>query len=284
MRVFLAGGTGVIGRSLLPRLVAAGHQVTGLARSAGGVACLTAAGAEAAVADVFDAGALTGALRQAAPEVVVHQLTALGDRDFAANARIREAGTRNLVDAARAAGARRIVAQSIAWAYAAGDAPAAEDEPLDLAAPAPRSGTVAGVVALESAVRELPEWVVLRLGLLYGPGTWYSPDGAMAGTARAGKLPADADVSSFLHVEDAAAAAMAAMAWPTGAVNVVDDEPAAGYDWAPAFRAAAGAPEPARAGGERHGWARGASNRYAREQLGWTPAHRSWRTGFDFPQ
>jgi nucleoside-diphosphate-sugar epimerase len=284
MRIFLAGATGVIGRSLLPRLVAAGHQVTGLARTAEGAGRLAAAGADSAVADVFDASALAEAVRAAAPEVVIHQLTALGDRDFAANARIREIGTRHLVDAARAAGARRIIAQSIAWMYGPGAAPATEDQPLDLAAPAPRSGSVAAVVALESAVRELPEWVVLRYGLFYGPGTWYSPDGAIAAQARDGKLAADADVSSFLHVEDAAAAAVAALTWPSGAVNVVDDEPAAGYDWAPAFCAAVGAPEPPRADGDRPGWARGASNRYAREQLGWTPAYRSWRTGFEFPQ
>ncbi len=284
MRIFLAGGTGVIGRSLLPRLIAAGHQVTGLARTAEGAGRLAAAGADAAVADVFDASALAEAVRAAALEVVIHQLTALGDRDFAANARIREIGTRHLVDAARAAGVRRIIAQSIAWMYGSGDAPATEQEPLDLAAPAPRSGSVAAVVALESAVREVPEWVVLRYGLFYGPGTWYSPDGAIAAQARDGKLAADADVSSFLHVEDAAAAAVAALTWPSGAVNVVDDEPAAGYDWAPAFCAAVGAPEPARADGDRPGWAREASNRYAREQLGWTPAYRSWRTGFEFPQ
>jgi nucleoside-diphosphate-sugar epimerase len=132
-------------------------------------------------------------------------------------------------------------------------------------------------------VGELSEWVVLRYGLLYGPGTWYAADGMMADRARAGELTADADVSSFVHVDDAAAAAVAALSWPTGAVNVCDDDPAAGYEWVPVFCASVGAPPPASdtaVAVERHGWARGASNRHARRDLGWNPSRRSWRDGF----
>jgi nucleoside-diphosphate-sugar epimerase len=126
----------------------------------------------------------------------------------------------------------------------------------------------------------MPEWVVLRYGTLYGPGTWYSRDDMMGRLARDGKLPADADVSSFVHVEDAAAAAEQALQWHTRAVNVVEDEPAAGYEWAPVFCAAVGADRPARADGHRHGWARGAVNRHARERLNWEPIHPTWRSGF----
>ena len=279
MRVFLAGATGVIGRHLIPLLTASGHQVTGLARSPAAAQRLRALGAEAALADVFDAAALTDALVLAAPDAVIHQLTDLSGGRTDANARIREIGTRNLVDAARAAGAGRMIAQSIAWAYQPGPGPAAEDVPLDLAADGARGATVAGVAALETAVAELPAWVVLRYGLLYGPGTWYAADAMMADRARAGELTADADVSSFVHVDDAAAAAAAALGWPSGAVNVCDDEPAAGFDWLPVYCAAVGAPAPANADG-RHGWARGASNSRARDDLGWTPIHPSWRTGF----
>src|SRR4051794_11826448 len=131
MRIFLAGATGVVGRTLLPRLIAAGHEVTGLARSAESAARVERAGATAVVADAFDAAALTAAVGDAAPDVVMHQLTALGDADTAANARLRRAGTRHLVDAALAAGVRRVVAQSISFAYAPGDVPAGEDTPLD---------------------------------------------------------------------------------------------------------------------------------------------------------
>jgi nucleoside-diphosphate-sugar epimerase len=291
MRVFLAGATGVVGRRLIPILTASGHQVTGLARTPAAADRVRALGAEAALADVFDPAALGPAVAAAAPDVVIHQLTDLSAGRGDANARIRQVGTRNLVDAARAAGAGRMIAQSIAWAYQAGPDPAAEDVPLDLDAAPPRGATVAGVAALEDAVAELPEWVVLRYGLLYGPGTWYAADGLMGERARAGELAADADVSSFVHVEDAAIAAAAALTWPTGAVNVCDDEPAPGSAWVPVFCASAGALPPAGSGaepgsgsgsglGERQGWARGASNRHARQDLGWAPSRPSWRQGF----
>ena len=165
--------------------------------------------------------------------------------------------------------------------YQAGEVPAAEDVPLDLGADGSRLRTVQGVAALETAVREAPEWVVLRYGLLYGPGTWYSRGGLMAERAARGELAADGDVSSFVHVDDAAGAAADALAWPTGFVNVCDDVPAAGREWVPAFCRAVGVREPAAAaGGQRHGWARGASNEYARAALNWTPAWPSWREGF----
>jgi nucleoside-diphosphate-sugar epimerase len=286
MHVFLAGATGVLGRRIVPLLIAGGHRVTALTRTTDGGTALLAAGAVPALADVYDTEALTRAVRVAAPDVVMHQLTALGDGDLEANARIRVTGTRNLVDAALQAGVRRIVAQSIAWAYEPGDEPADETTPLDLSAPAPRRRTVDGVSALETAVAELPEWVVLRYGLLYGPGTWYAPDERMADLARAGELKPDADVASFVHADDAAEAAVRALTWPTGAVNICDDEPAPAVDWVPRFCAAVGAPPPMPVGPTtvRHGWARGAANTYAREQLGWSPARVSWREGFaEFP-
>jgi nucleoside-diphosphate-sugar epimerase len=208
----------------------------------------------------------------------MHQLTDLGSGDFAANGRLRRAGTRNLVDAALAAGVRRVVAQSIAWVYQPGDGPADERTPLDL--DESRSGIVAPVVALEDAVREAPEWVVLRYGMFYGPDTWFAPDGLRADKARAGRLVASANITSFVHVDDAADAAVRALTWPSGVVNVCDDEPASGHDWVPAFCRAVDAPPPAVDETPRAGWARGASNRYARTRLGWTPRYPSWRDGF----
>jgi nucleoside-diphosphate-sugar epimerase len=282
MHVFIAGGTGVVGRRIIPLLIAQGHRVTALTRTEESGASVLAAGAVPALGDVYDAGTLARAVRDAAPDVVMHQLTDLSARDFAANSRIRKTGTRNLVDAALHAGVRRVVAQSIAWAYEPGDRPADETTPLDLSATSSRGRAVSGVTALETAVRELPEWVVLRYGLLYGHGTWYAPGGLMADQARAGELVADADVSSFVHADDAADAAVQALTWPSGAVNICDDEPAPGVEWVPRFCAAVGAPppqdtDPAPA---RHGWARGASNAYARDRLGWSPGHPSWRDGF----
>jgi nucleoside-diphosphate-sugar epimerase len=264
MRILLAGSTGVVGRRLAPLLTDYGHDVVGLARS----------GADRNV-DVFDREAVAAAVRELNPEVVIHQLTSLSGGDLAANARLRREGTRNLVDAARASGVRRLIAQSISWAYEAGREPATEDTPFDADAPEPRRTSVAGVAALEEAVREVPEWVVLRYGTLYGPGTWHARDGALAG-----KVAADADVSSLLHVDDAAAAAAAALSWPSGAVNVCDDDPAPAAAWVPAFCQAVGLPSPAVVDGDRRGWARGADNHYARKHLGWTPRYPSWRDGF----
>ncbi|APE25040.1 MULTISPECIES: NAD-dependent epimerase/dehydratase family protein [Streptomyces] len=273
MRVLVAGATGAVGRQLVPRLQAAGHEVVGLSRRG------------PVPVDVLDAGAVRRAVAEAAPDVVVHQLTDLGSADGAANNRVRVEGTRNLVDAARSAGVRRIVAQSISWAYAPGDGPADESVPLDPTEEAPRSRIVAGVRALESAVAELPEAVVLRYGVLYGPGTWYAPGGpvaaALAGDPAArflGSTAADASVSSFVHVADAADAAVRALTWPPGAYNVVDDEPAPGHDWLPVLAAALGVPAPRRSEG-RAPWARGALNARARG-LGWAPVRPSWRTGF----
>jgi nucleoside-diphosphate-sugar epimerase len=272
MHVLLAGATGVVGRRVLPGLVGRGHRVTALTRDPFRAAALRAAGAVPVVADVFDADAVIATVGAAAPDVVMHQLTDLRDGDRAANARLREVGTRHLVDAARAAGVPRIVAQSIAWAYVAGDGPATEEIPLRAAMP--------GVPQLEAAVAELPEWVVLRYGLLYGPGTWYAPDGLAADQARAGELTAGDDVTSFVHVDDAASAALDALTWPSGPTNVCDDEPASGRAWVPAFCRAVGAPPPhVERDGLPQDWARGADNHRAR-RLGWTPRHPSWREGF----
>ncbi|MFD4370566.1 NAD-dependent epimerase/dehydratase family protein [Streptomyces sp. NPDC058486] len=273
MRVLVAGATGAVGRQLVPRLEAAGHEVAGLSRRG------------PRPVDVLDADAVRRVVAEVAPDAVVHQLTDLGAADGAANNRLRIEGTRNLVEAARAAGVGRIVAQSISWAYAPGDAPADESVPLDGTAESPRARIVAGVRALEDTVAELPEAVVLRYGILYGPGTWYAPGGAVAaalgGNPEAsflGSTTADASVSSFVHVADAAEAAVRALTWPSGPYNVVDDDPAPAHTWLPVLAAALGVTSPRRTEG-RTPWARGALNTRARA-LGWTPTRPSWRTGF----
>ncbi|WP_432881432.1 NAD-dependent epimerase/dehydratase family protein [Kribbella sp. CA-245084] len=275
MRIFIAGATGVIGRRLVPLLVAEGHEVTALSRRS------QVAGVTTVQGDVYDAAALREVVAAARPDVVMHQLTDLTSRDFAANGRIRREGTRNLVDAALAAGVRRVISQSVAWAYEPGDAPADESTSLDLhTADERRRGTVDAVAALEAITAEAPEWVVLRYGLLYGPDTWYTKGGLMADLAAAGQLPANGDVTSFLHIQDAVSAAAAAVTWPSGPVNVVDDEPAPATTWLPAFAQSVGAaaptdPQPA----SRTPWARGATNTHA-HSLGWSPSQPTWRTGF----
>lgn len=278
MRIFVAGSSGAIGRPLIPMLVAAGHEVTGLIRRPEQASALEKAGAAFALADVFDRGALFEALAEAKPEVVIHQLTALQGINMADNARIRKEGTRHLVDASRAVGVRRMIAQSISWAYAPGEGLAAEDCPLDLDAPEPRLQTVQGVHALESAVKEMPEHVLLRYGLLYGSGTWYAPDGLMAERVRGGKLTATDGISSFVHIEDAAAAAVLALNWPSGAYNIVDSDPASGTAWLRFYADCLGAPAPRTENGGARG-ERGATNAKALRN-GWEPKFASWREGF----
>ncbi|HEY6895612.1 MAG TPA: NAD(P)-dependent oxidoreductase [Rhodanobacteraceae bacterium] len=204
-RIFLAGASGVIGRRLAVMLREAGHAVTGTTRSSGKADELRAIGIEPVVVDVFDAAALARTVAAAKPEVVIHQLTDLPrgldparmDDAIRRNARIRSEGTRHLVDAAVAAGARRMIAQSIAWAYAPGPEPHAEDDPLDLAAQGLRAISVGGIVALERAVLDAPlDGIVLRYGQLYGPGTGAdAPSGAspvhVAAAARAALCAVD---------------------------------------------------------------------------------------------
>ena len=285
MRILVAGATGAVGRLLVPLLLEAGHQVTGVSRSHGGTERVRGQGASAVQADVLDRDGLRQAVAAAAPDAVIHQLTDLSDADGEATDRLRREGTRNLVDAAKSAGAARIVAQSLSWAYAPGEGPADETVPLDIGAARPRGEMVDGTLALEETAGEMDAAVLLRYGILYGPGTWYAPGGAvaaaLAGDTAArflGSIEADLSVMSFLHVADAARAAVAALDWPSGPVNIVDDEPATAREWLPVLATALGVPAPeARSG--RQSWARGASNELARSR-GWRPEHATWRTGF----
>ncbi|MGP4029586.1 NAD-dependent epimerase/dehydratase family protein [Actinomadura sp. 3N407] len=274
MKILLAGATGVVGRRLIPLLVQAGHEVAGTTRRPGRAGMLRDLGATPVVVDALDAAALRKAVTAERPDAVIHQLTDLSDEDFAANSHLRIEGTRNLVEAALTADVEIMIAQSIAWLYLPGDTPAVETDPLDTSLP-----PYEGVAALENAVAEMPRGVVLRYGALYGPGTWYAPDGAIAERVRAGSLRLAPAWTSFVHADDAASAALAALDWPAGAVNVVDDEPATTADWLPVYSAALGAPTPGSAGKHAATTGRPVSNARALS-LGWKPQVASWRTGF----
>ncbi|QBD82917.1 NAD(P)-dependent oxidoreductase [Ktedonosporobacter rubrisoli] len=279
MKILVAGGTGIIGQRLIPLLVAANHEVTGTTRTADKSKLLEQLGATPCVVNVFDREQLTALVSKARPDVIIQQLTDLSARNSKANAYMRREGTRNLVDAAHKAGVRRFIAQSISWIYAPGNSPADETVPLDLEAPEPRRSTIKGVQALERAVAEIERWVVLRYGVLYGPGTWYAPDGFIAEQVRLRQLPADEGITSFLHVEDAARAALLALDWPQGIVNVVDDNPTPGTTWLPVYATSLGAPPPPITTGRPRA-ARGATNAKARQILHWHPLYPSWRKGF----
>jgi 2-alkyl-3-oxoalkanoate reductase len=299
MKVFVAGASGAIGRPTVRQLIKAGYEVVGMTRKEERAAQIRDAGAEAVVCDAFDADGLREAVVAAKPEVVVHLLTALPQRFnprsnwLEPTNRIRVEGTRNLVAAATAAGARRMVAESIAFVYRPeGAGLKSEEDPIE-----DRSGPGVAVSELERQVREAPlEGLILRYGWLYGPGTHYDHGGQQAEEAKRRRFPViggGTGVFSFLHAEDAAAATVAAVErGAPGTYNVVDDEPAPMREWIPALAAAIGAPRPLRvpvwlarlvSGKAVAALATrlpGASNARARRELGWEPRWPTWRTGF----
>jgi 2-alkyl-3-oxoalkanoate reductase len=308
MRVFVAGAGGAIGRQLVPALVAAGHSVVAMTRSPAKSEPIRASGAEPVTADGLDAQAVMTAVQAASPEVVVHELTALPsrlnlrrfDRDFALTNRLRREGTDNLVSAARAAGARRLVAQSFAgWPYAREGGPVkTEEDPLDPDPPPRFRDTLAAIRYLEETLVTADglEGLALRYGPFYGPGTSIGEGGSIVEDVRRRRVPVvggGGGVWSFAHIEDAALATVAAVErGAPGVYNVVDDEPAAVSEWLPALADAIGAKPPRRVPAwlarpliGAHGVAmmteaRGASNAKAKHELGWQPEWPSWREGF----
>jgi len=308
MRIFVAGATGAIGRRLIPMLLSAGHNVSGMTRSRSKSASLRLSGADPVVADALDPKAVMAAITEARPEVVVHELTAIPqrfnlrrfDQDFALTNRLRTEGTDNLLAAARAAEVRRFVAQSYAgWPYAREGGPIkTEEDPLDNNPPAAFRSTGQAIRHLETAVLGATdlEGIVLRYASFYGPGTSLGQGGSSLEDVRRRHFPVvgnGAGVWSFIHIDDAARATLAAIDHgQPGIYNIADDDPAPVSEWLPALAAAIGAPPP------RHVPAfvgrlavgelgvvmmteiRGASNAKAKRKLGWQPKWTSWREGF----
>jgi 2-alkyl-3-oxoalkanoate reductase len=315
MKIFVAGATGALGRALVPDLVARGHEVVGMTRSASKQDLVRSLGARPVVADALDPDAVAQAVASAEPEVIVHQLTALSgklsardmrhpERSFAATMtnRLRTEATDHLLAAGRAVGARRFVAQSFAaFRFARTGGPVqTEADPLDPNPPAALRAPLVGILHLERAVTTI-EWgegLVLRYGGFYGPGTAISlaPDAVMAAPIRRRRFPIVGDgggVWSHVHIEDAAAATAAAVEHgEPGIYNIVDDEPAPVREWLPVLASALDAKPPRRvprwlarlAAGEMATLmmteVRGASNQKAKRELGWKPAYASWRQGF----
>jgi nucleoside-diphosphate-sugar epimerase len=306
MRILVAGATGAIGRQLVPRLVTAGHEVHGMTRSESKQDLLRGLGAVPVVADALEPDQVAEAVGRARPEVIVHELTAIGgldlrqmDRSFAATNRLRTEGTDNLLSAGQAVGVRRFVAQSYFAAYARTGGPVKNEE--DAVDPSPAREmreTVAAILHLEEAVlgAQWTEGIVLRYGGFYGPGTSLAPGGDQTEMVRKRRFPLVGDgagVWSFIHVADAADATAAAVERGTrGIYNIVDDEPAPVAEWLPALAQTLGAKAPMRVprfvgrlfagetGVVMMTELRGASNAKAKRELVWRPAHPSWRQGF----
>ena len=298
----------MVGGRLIPALGRAGHSVTALTRSPEKADTIRALGAEPAVADALDRDAIVEAVRAAEPEAVIHQLTAIPDRinarriarDFELTNRLRSEGTDNLIEAARAAGARRLLVQSFAgWPFAREGGPVKdEDDPLDPTPPGGLAPLLDAISHLESAVTGAAdlEGIVLRYGLFYGPGTAMASDGSVGVDVRRRRIPVVGNgegVWSFVHIDDVASATVAALErGKPGIYNIADDEPARVSEWLPALAEALGAGAPRRVPAwvgrlavGSHGLAmmteiRGASNAKAKRELGWEPRHPTWREGF----
>jgi len=303
VRVFVAGASGAIGRRLVPRLVARGHEVIATTRSRDKLEQLRALGAEPALLDGLNALAVAEAVVRAEPAVVVHQMTALADmsglrnfdRGFARTNELRTRGTDNLLAAAKAAGVRGFVIQSYTgWPNIREGGPIkTEQDPLDPRPPKAQSETLAAIRYLEQAVLDAPvEGIVLRYGSFYGPGA----SDPLVELVRRRKLPivgSGAGVWSWIHVDDAAAATVAAVERGSpGIYNIVDDDPARVAEWLPYLAEAIGAKPPRKvpvwlgrlaageAGVSMMTRIRGSSNAKAKRDLEWEPAWRSWRQGF----
>jgi nucleoside-diphosphate-sugar epimerase len=307
MRVFVAGATGAIGRQLVPRLVATGHEVHGMTRSEAKQAMLTELGALPVVADALDPVQVAEAVARAKPDVIVHELTAIPealdlrhpDRAFELTNRLRTEGTDHLLSAGPAVGVRRFVAQSNIAAYArTGAAVKSEEDAVDASPTGVMGANVAAIGHLEEAVlgATWTEGIVLRYGWFYGPGTSMAPGQESYELVRKRKFPLVGDgggVWSFIHIADAADATVAAVERGSlGTYNVVDDDPAAVAEWLPALAGRLGAKKPMRVprfiarlfagefGVVLMTEVRGASNAKAKRELAWHPAHPSWRQGF----
>jgi nucleoside-diphosphate-sugar epimerase len=302
MRVFVMGATGALGRYLVPGLVAAGHEVTATTRTPGKAAQLREAGAEPVVVDGLDREAVIAAVQAAAPEVIVHQMTALADmrslrkpdKLFAATNELRTRGTDNLLAAAARAGTRRVIAQSnINVNERSGGPVKTEEDPLDSRPVPSATRAMAAIKYVEETVPiEAPEGIVLRYGSFYGPGT----GDFLLEVVRKRQLPViggGTGIWSFIEITDAAAATLAAVErGAPGVYNVVDSDPAPAAEWLPYLATVLGAKPPLRV----PAWlgrllagdfavalmtsARGSSNDKARKELGWEPRYASWREGF----
>jgi nucleoside-diphosphate-sugar epimerase len=306
MRVFVAGATGVVGRQLVPLLVSTGHEVFATTRSHAKLDELRAQGARPVLLDVLDADATVAAVRAAEPEAIVHQATALSsldmdvrhfDRTFALTNQLRTKGTQNLLAGAQAAGTARFVAQSYCgWPYATGGGPVkTEKDPLEPNPPKSFRQSLAAIKKLEELVAATSGGVVLRYGAFYGPHTSLAESGPQIVAIRKRRFPVIGDGGgywSFLHVHDAATAALAALTRGNGVYNIVDDDPAPVREWLPALAEFLGAPRPMHLpawvgrlavgeGGVRlMTRIRGGSNELAKQELMWKPTHPSWRDGF----
>ncbi|MEJ7542279.1 NAD-dependent epimerase/dehydratase family protein [Staphylococcus intermedius] len=231
-KIFVTGATGLIGMRLTERLIQEGHDVAGFTTSENGKARLEKVGAQAFIGNILEPDTIEAAIKAFQPEVIMHQITDLKNVDMAANTKVRVEGTRHLVDSALKYDVQHIISQSLAFMYEPGDTLATETTPLDTNSSGDRKITVDGVIGVEGESQRLAHAVILRYGMMYGPGTWFGKDGMIYNQFKEGNVQLSKGITSYVHIDDTVEAAIKALNFEAGIYNVTDDEPIDGETWA----------------------------------------------------
>ncbi|HDC7393453.1 TPA: NAD(P)-dependent oxidoreductase [Staphylococcus aureus] len=262
-KIFVTGATGLIGIKLVQRLKEEGHEVAGFTTSENGQQKLAAVNVKAYIGDILKADTIDQALADFKPEIIINQITDLKNVDMAANTKVRIEGSKNLIDAAKKHNVKKVIAQSIAFMYEPGEGLASETTALDFNSTGDRKVTVDGVVGLEEETARMDEYVVLRFGWLYGPGTWYGKDG----------------ITSFVHLDDAVETSIQAIHFENGIYNVADDAPVKGSEFAEWYKEQLGV-EPNIDIQPAQPFERGVSNEKFKAQGG-TLIYKTWKDGMN---
>ncbi|MGN5880640.1 NAD-dependent epimerase/dehydratase family protein [Staphylococcus lugdunensis] len=232
VKIFVTGATGLIGTKLTQRLLEEGYDVAGFTTSEQGKQRLESANVKAYIGDILKADTIEAAIADFQPEIIINQITDLKKVDMTANTKVRIDGSKNLIDAALKHHVKKVIAQSIAFTYEPGEGLATEETPLDDHSTGDRKITVEGVEGLEEQTARMDNYVVLRFGWLYGPGTWYGKDGMIYNQFIDGEVTLSDGVTSFVHLDDAVETSIQAINFANGIYNVADDEPVKGSDFA----------------------------------------------------
>lgn len=278
-KIFVTGATGLIGTRLSKRLIEEGHEVAGFTTSEKGQQKLESMNVKAYIGDILKADTIDEAVGDFKPDIIINQITDLKNVDMSANTKVRIEGSKNLMDAALKHNVKKVIAQSIAFTYEPGEGLATEETPLDFNSTGDRKITVDGVEGLEKQTARIDDYVVLRFGWLYGPGTWYGKDGMIYNQFMDGNVTLSDGVTSFVHLDDAVETSIQAINFDSGIYNVADDEPVKGSDFAEWYKQQLNVdPEidiqPAQP------FERGVSNDKFKAQGG-TLIYKSWKDGMD---
>ncbi|MBO1198545.1 NAD(P)-dependent oxidoreductase [Staphylococcus simiae] len=278
-KIFVTGATGLIGIKLVQRLKEEGHEVAGFTTSENGQQKLDSVNCKSYIGDILKAETIDAALADFKPEIIINQITDLKNVDMSANTKVRVEGSKNLIDAAKKHNVQKVIAQSIAFMYEPGEGLATEETPLDFNSTGDRKITVDGVVGLEEETARMDNYVILRFGWLYGPGTWYGKDGMIYNQFIDGNVTLSDGVTSFIHLDDAVETSIQAIDFDNGIYNVADDEPVKGSDFAEWYKNQLGV-EPKIDIQPAQPFERGVSNDKFKAQGG-TLIYKSWKDGMN---